>query len=165
MGIRVSGLSVPAFGLQWQTTPGDKDAARRVLCFLEDRRLLFGTRHVEDEIHCIRSAIEIRRFLTQQLDSAKPGNDLSNSIRTMRAACRKFVDAAGPDGRDFIQHDRYGVDPFSIALGDLRTTMGMHIALLSHIFDLEIEDDLASILPPDPRDDDGRNEWLPGHWR
>lgn len=67
-----------------------------MITFLEDRRLLFGKRHSEDELHCVRSAIEIRRFLTEELTNAKPGKSLAESIRAMRTAMRAFVDAAGP---------------------------------------------------------------------
>ncbi|MFI6079199.1 DUF6650 family protein [Actinoplanes sp. NPDC051343] len=101
MGIRVTEVSVPAFGVQWQTTPGDKATAGRVIGYLEDRRVLFGWRHRGDEMHCVRSALEIRRVLTEQLDLAQPGKDLSRSLRAMRAACRKFVEAAGPDASNF----------------------------------------------------------------
>jgi biotin-(acetyl-CoA carboxylase) ligase len=34
--------------------PGDKNVARRVINFLEDRRLLFGERHGGDEMHCVQ---------------------------------------------------------------------------------------------------------------
>lgn len=162
--MRVTGLSVPGgFGVQWQAVDGGKDVARRILLFLEDRRLLFGPRHLEDESHCIRSAIEIRAFLTEQLSLVKTGSALFEAIRSMRAACRKFVEEAGPYGRYFHRSERYGqADPFSLALGDLRTIMGIHIAVLAQAFDLEVDEEVASILPPQPQEDDGNLDWIPG---
>lgn len=50
----------------------------------------------------------------------------------MRAACRKFIDAGGPYGRDFVRaHSPYQADGFSLALGDLRTSMGYQLAAIS----------------------------------
>ncbi|MFG3419779.1 DUF6650 family protein [Micromonospora sp. NPDC048063] len=164
MGIRLTGLSIPGgFGAQWQKAEGDKDVARRVLLFLEDRRLLFGQRHREDKSHCISSALQIRAFLTEQLVLVKPKSDLFENLRAMRAACRRFIEAAGPNGSYLSYGERYGqADPFSLALGGLRSMMGIHIAILAQAYDLEVDEELASILPPQPQDDDGDLGWLPG---
>lgn len=43
--------------LTWAKTPGDEAVARAVVTFLEDRRVLFGDRHMEDELHCVRSSV------------------------------------------------------------------------------------------------------------
>jgi hypothetical protein len=74
----------------------------------------------------------------------------------MRAAARRFVDSAGPDYRKWFDHGRrpFGVDPFSLALGDFRALMGVHVALLAKRYDLEVEDGLTSILPPTPKSRD-----------
>lgn len=54
-----------------------------------------------------------------------------------------------------------GVDPFSLALGDLRTAAGTQVGLIAAAFDLPMEPKLASIVPP--RDDDGQDlSWIPG---
>jgi hypothetical protein len=129
--------------------PGDKDIARRVIIYLEDRRLLFGERHTEDQMHCVDSAIGIRNFLAQELTNAKPGKSLEASLRAIRAACRKFVEAAGPNDRNFMYQDGPQTDRFSLALGELHTLVGLHLAVIANQYDLEVEDDLAQILPPD----------------
>jgi hypothetical protein len=141
--------------------------ARRVLAFLEDRRVLFGDRHWEDQIHCIQSAIEIRRYLTEELGRARPDGSLATSLRAMRAACRKFVDAAGPGGANFFSNRLYlQTDPFSLALGDLRTLVGIHVALIAFQYDIPVEDDLATIMPPAASEGDGEDDedksWIPG---
>lgn len=55
MGVKVSGgsFSVLGIGINWERTPGDERIARAVIIFLEDRRLLFGDRHLEGEAHCV----------------------------------------------------------------------------------------------------------------
>jgi len=60
---------------------------------------------------------------------------------------------------------RYGFDHghwaswrFGAALGELRATFGLHIAKIASQNGLDIEDDLARILPAsDAEDDGGRN--------
>lgn len=162
MGYEITGISAPFGGIQWQKTPGDQEVARKVVIFPEDRRLLFGDRHVEDERHCIASALEIRAFLTEQITDAKPGKELEASLRAMRAACRRFIEAGGPDGRDFMRaHYPYEADGFSLALGDLRTAIGYQLAVVLSQYPLPVEPQLALILPP-ADDDDQDLGWMIG---
>jgi hypothetical protein len=46
MAIRIKSFSFSMFGAgtNWEITKGDKDIARRVIRFLEDRRVLFDER-------------------------------------------------------------------------------------------------------------------------
>lgn len=162
MGYEITGISSSIVGVQWQKTEGDKKIARDVVTFLEDRRLLFGDRHCEDEAHCIASALEIRTFLTEQIGRAKSGKELEGSLRFMRTACRQFVEKGGPHGRDFFRaHSMYEADGFGMALGDLRTSIGHQLAVLLSQYPMPIEHELAGIVPK--ADDDGRDlDWLPG---
>jgi hypothetical protein len=154
MPYRVTGAGGFGFSVNWEKVPGDEQVARRVIIFLEDRRVLFGKRHAEDEMYCVNSANEIRHFLTGQLSRARAGKSLDMSIRAMRAALREFVDAAGPDARNF-RYNRGGAmtDEFSLALGQLRSLVGLHVALIAQHYDIEVEDELAQILPPALDDD------------
>lgn len=171
MGIKpdavTASVSIAGTGvsLTWNHSPGDEPVARRVIAFLEDRRVLFGARHLEDEWECVRSTLEIRRFLTDQIASAKPGGSLDASLRAMRAAARQFVDAAGPRGTNF--RDQYGggtATAFGLALGDLRTLIGHQVAILAAAYKLELEPELASVCPPADRDEAKPQDlsWLPG---
>lgn len=156
---RLTGVSGPWGGLQWETVDGDKEVARRVVNFLEDHRLLFGSRHIEDGSQCAASAFEIRRLLTDEINAAKSGKTVEQALKAMRAACRKFVDAGGPEGENFYHRPMaYSADAFGLALGDLRTAVGVQLALIATKFDLAIGDELAQILPPE--DDDA--SWIPG---
>jgi uncharacterized protein DUF6650 len=157
MRYRLTGLSLPWLGAQWERVPGDKEVAQQIITFLENRRVLFGQRHQEDEISCMHSANDIRHYLTGQINAAHSA-DLMASLRAMRAAARQFVDAAGPNARNF-QSGWTADNAFGLALGDFRTLMGVQIARIATQYDLTIEDDLAAILPPSDEDDPG---WIPG---
>jgi hypothetical protein len=106
---------------------------------------------MEDPRHCIESVIEIRQFLTAELSNLSGDEELVQNLRAMRAACRKFLDTVQEsDGRrGFAGHFRSGSDSwiFNSALGELRGVIGIHIAALAAQHGLDIEGDLATILP------------------
>jgi hypothetical protein len=148
-----TGIGGFGFSINWEKVPGDEDIAREVITFLEDRRLLFGKRHSEDEMHCVMSANEIRHFLTHELSQAKAGKSLAQSLRAIRVALRAFVDAAGSGARNFRYRSGVMTDEFSLALGELRSRVGLQVAVIADQYDIEVEDGLAQILPPAVDDD------------
>jgi hypothetical protein len=125
------------YGRSTSSTPTRRRARRRcggevaeqTITILENRRVLFGERHVEDHHYCLSSVNEIRHVLTAQINAART-EDLRASLRAMRAACRKFVDAAGPEARNF-EPGWPSSNAFGLALGDLRTLMGVQIARIA----------------------------------
>jgi hypothetical protein len=163
MGVKVKGgsFSVLGMGINWERTAGDEKIAKTVIIFLEDRRLLFGNHHMEDEAHCVSSALECRTFLTTQIAETEPRKPLETTLKSMRAAFRQFVERGGPHGHNF-QHHRFmhEADPFSLALGDLRTQVGEQLARIAWRYNIEIDDDLARILPPE--DDETDPWWVVG---
>ena len=52
---RLTGFSIPVFGVSWNPPEPEVAVARRVLAFLEDRRVLFNPYHLEVEYQCIDS--------------------------------------------------------------------------------------------------------------
>ena len=68
----------------------------------------------------------------------------------MRAASRKFLDAVDCDQRiiEFgAHHGHYASWEFNGAVGELRGVFGIHLAQVAARYGLDIEDELASILP------------------
>jgi hypothetical protein len=154
---RLTGISSPIFGVSWNPPAAEVTVARRVIAFLEDRRVLFADESIEVLEHCVRSVIEVRHYLTSEIQHLADG-ELCHSLRAMRAACRKFLEAV--DDRDGIVV-RYGGHPghwaswrFGGALGELRGVYGVHIARIAAQNGLDIEDDLARILPAGDTEDD-----------
>ncbi len=155
---RLTGLSSPIFGISWNPPPADVTVARRVIAFLEDRRVFFVDESIEVVDHCVRSVIEVRHYLTSEIQQLGDG-ELSGSLRAMRAACRKFLEAIdAPDGIMVPyghHHGHWGSWRFSGALGELRSTFGIHIAKIAAQNGLDVEDDLARILPASDDEDKG----------
>lgn len=147
----VTGLSVPIFGIQWNPPEAECAVARRILAFLEDRRVLFIPSEMEVPCHCVKSVLRIREFLTKELENLDADRELTLSLRAMRAACRKFLATVEADDSRAIRfgghHGHYASWIFNGSVGELRGVFGVHIARLAASHGLEIEEGLASIIP------------------
>lgn len=158
---RLTGISSPVFGVSWNPPEAEVTAAKRIIAYLEDRRVLYQPTEMEHPSHCVASVLDIRGFLTDELGKLDPHEPLAQNLQAMRAACRKFLttvdDEPGPHGFlvDPVQYSwSLGCWTFLAALGDLRTTVGLHVAMIAVRNGLDIEGDLATILPGE-LDDDG----------
>ena len=135
----LTGVSTPVFGLSWTPPETDRRLARELIAFLEDRRALYNPYDIEVERHVVESILQIREALTRFLQSLTDDSDISEHIRAMRAACRKFMNEA---------HDnRLPNWEFFTKLGQLRGVFGIHVAQLSAKYGIDVEEELASILP------------------
>lgn len=148
---RISGFSVPIFGIQWTPSEANRTIAKRVLSFLEDRRVLYVPSEMEVPYHGVESVLRIREFLTAEIGRLADEGQLDQSLRSMRAACRKFLTAVGPEDGPIVRHgfDRghFASWEFNQALGELRGVFGIHIAILAATHGLDVEQGLATIIP------------------
>ena len=154
---RITGISTPIFGISWSPNESEISVAKRIINKLEDRRVLYNPSELEMPDHCAKSIIEIRAILTDELIKVENESDLSNSIRAMRNACRKFLNT--------IQYDDYRLTyarnsslysnwVFDLALGELRGVFGIHIMQIAVKYGLKVEDDLSTILPISENEND-----------
>lgn len=149
---RLTGLSSPILGVSWQPGELEVSAARRVVAFLEDRRVLYAPDEFEVPSHCVHSVLELRRFLTSEIGKLDGGSEFTASLRAMRAACRKFLERVGVDGDErtvlYANHRGHWASwTFYSALGEMRGTFGVHLAGIAARFHLDVEDKLAVIIP------------------
>lgn len=150
---RVNGISTPIGGVQWVPPQPDVTVARRVLVFLEDRRVLYEPYEAEMPDRCVESVLIIRGFLTEQLAADGVSDEVGGYLRTMRAACRTFLRGVPDVGR--MRWD----DPFfNQALGQLRGAFGQLIAELAIRYGLDVPDELDPILPAE--DVDEGDDWF-----
>jgi hypothetical protein len=147
---RLTGISTPIGGVSWTPPVDQKDKARRLFVFLEDRRALYHPYEAEVGDYVIQSILEIRKRLTADLEEVTKSSILGESLTAMRAACRRFLDQV-----QRRQAGRYSLGPdFIRCLGELRALFGVHVARLACAYDLEVKEELASILPPELDGDD-----------
>ena len=154
MSYRPIGPGVSGVSRDWEQIPGDAEVAREVVEFFKDQRMLFGKASLWDELECVAVAIKSRTFLTEELAKARVGSSLAHRMRAMRAALRTFMDAAGPDARNFRGLSGRGTDLYGRAHETLRALLGLHLRIVVDQYAIEIEPDLAEILPSDASVDD-----------
>ena len=148
---RLTGISSPIFGVSWKPQEAERSVARRIIAFLEDRRVLYSPSEMEVPYYCVQSVLDIRGFLTAEIATLDEKADITASLRAMRAACRKFLTTIQADEskitRFGAQRGHYASWTFNGALGELRGVFGVHIARLAAAYGVNVENDLAAILP------------------
>lgn len=163
MGSRLTGIAGPfGIGASWTPAVSDAAVAESLIRFLEDRRVLYASADVEVPQHCLESVLQIRHELTRILQAGGVDEPLTGSIRAMRLACRKFFERLrlNPEMSRFELIDDYdshrggrrsGLDDWVLnqAIGELRGIFGLHVALIASRYGIDVEKDLASILPPE----------------
>lgn len=96
----MNGLSTPIVGISWVPPTSDVAVARRIIAFVEVRRVLFSSYTNEVPDQWARSVIEIRDFLTEVVGAGGIGDELMIPVRRMRAYCLKFLENTGISERD-----------------------------------------------------------------
>jgi hypothetical protein len=166
---RITGFSTPFFGVSWNPPELERTTARKVVTFLEDRRVLYVPSVMEEPWHCVESVLEIRRFLTSEVATLGEASELAASLRAMRAACRKFLNVVQDDDREIARfggHQGHWASwVFNGALGELRGVFGLHLAAICTKYGIDVEEDLAAILPIGDDTPLDETEWrrLPRH--
>jgi hypothetical protein len=154
---RINGISTPWGGVSWIPPVPDVQIARRVIGFVEVRRVLFSSYTDEVPDQCIKSVIEIRDFLTETLGQGSMGKELAQCLTLARRACVRFLQKVGRSepshgegsGRRLFEERHWGMRDyrFGEALGELRSIVALQIGIVAGNFDLDLEDDLANMLP------------------
>ena len=142
---RLTGISTPIGGISWTPPIDERNVAKQLLVFLEDRRALYMPYDMEVGPYVMHSIIEIRQRLTSDLEQISRSSVLGESISAMRASCRKFLTETQDDPKK-MRHWRIEGLVWQ-ALGELRAVCGIHIARIACAYDLQIEEQLIPILP------------------
>ncbi|MDR1200399.1 MAG: hypothetical protein LBL58_02050 [Tannerellaceae bacterium] len=148
---RLTGISCPFFGISWNPPESERKVAQRVIRFLEDRRVLYNPSELESPRYCVESVCRMREYLTSEMQQTDSDSNLFSYIKAMRISCRKFLDRFSSKDERFLDEARYNGNysnwVFGSALGEMRGTFGNMIAQISAAYGIDIEDDLATIIP------------------
>ncbi len=159
---RLTGISCPFFGISWTPPQPECATAKKILRFLEDRRVLYVPSEMEVPDHCVHSVVKIREFLTCELQALPETSELFGYVKAMRIACRKFLERMQCEERDILTHagqwGHYASWHFASALGEMRGTFGNMVAQMVAAYGLDVESDLASILPGEEKAEHGEKQ-------
>lgn len=90
----------------------------------------------------------MRLELGAHLGNPEIGPALARELRPLQGLFRDSMDEVGPADRDWgHRHWSHGTDPLSMALGKMRALTGVLVGDLAAKHDLEVSDDLATIVP------------------
>ncbi|MFI9204030.1 DUF6650 family protein [Streptomyces sp. NPDC053048] len=149
----ITGFSTPVAGISWESPESQVSAARAILIYLEDRRVLTAggigdprqrvteIRRLEQPQFCIDSVLMMRMWLTEFQIEHDVSEFLSARLGVMRQACRHFLDTVG-SYVPLVTSERF-VD----ALIELRKAIGAQVALIAGKYKLDVSEPLSAILP------------------
>ncbi len=147
---RVTGISSPIGGIQWDAPPPAVKIARDLITELEDCRVLYAPTDLENADHCVQSVDQIRKMLTEALKELEYQSPLDKQIRRMRKAARRFMDRVEHQGFDsFAEPVRDSI--LERELHELRHKFGDAIAEISVSYEVDVGNDLASTVPFDDK--------------
>jgi hypothetical protein len=82
------------------------------------------------------------------LDNPEISSELAPRLPLLHRLFRDFVGEVGPAGAEWDRPLRHmGTDPLSVALGRLRGLVGVQIGELAAEYDLDVSEELATIVP------------------
>ncbi|TIX14588.1 MAG: hypothetical protein E5V41_18265 [Mesorhizobium sp.] len=170
---RLTGIGFLSISASWNPPIAQRTVILRLFNFLENRRVLYVPTNFEIHGDVDRSIIEIRHELTQVLNDLPEKSRAARRVRHLRTACRRFLEDEPPDYRNIAyrlrrdfeneslarwhDHGERSLTPgYFVALGELRATFGLQLSALAAEFEIDVEEDLASIFPValDPRGDE-----------
>lgn len=147
---KLTGISCPVFGISWNPDESEREIAKRIIVFLEARRVLYSSYELEAVLPVVDSVIDIRDMLTDEIPKMKKDSKLQECARAMRKACNKFLDKC----KDEEEFRKYGTMKgyieniiFLSAIGELRGVFGIMIGQISKSYGIDVEEQLARIIP------------------
>lgn len=102
---KLTGISCPLFGVSWNPAETQRNIARRIVIFLEGRRVLYEAYGSEALCQCIESVTKIKEYLTSELPAIDDNSELSTYIRAMRKASNKFLKQMESECPALVQGD------------------------------------------------------------
>ena len=138
----ITGISCPFFGVSWNPSKSDREKIKKLLTYLEDRRVLFNPYHLEVPIWVSESIIDIRARITELLSEFDENSEVVEILRTIRSACRRYLDQTYK-----VQSKDYMERMIIQNLIEFRSVFGICVAKLSIMYGIDLEEEITEIIP------------------
>ncbi|MEE8623788.1 MAG: DUF6650 family protein [Acidiferrobacterales bacterium] len=129
---KITGFSIPLFGISWNPPTSEIDVANRLITYLEDKRVL--TREAVWSQYVDLSVLNMRQTLTEELQDIDRKSSLAKQLQTMRTACREFVDQREKDPA--LEH-------FETQIMKFQQVLLFHIGQICAKYGIDLETPLA----------------------
>ncbi|MEQ8676538.1 MAG: hypothetical protein RIC84_25205 [Aggregatilineales bacterium] len=157
---QITGFQIPIIGagLSWEPKELDISKANKLFVYLDDKRVLYYDPEWEFMPHVIESVANIRQYIVEKIlmetDSDSP---LYESCKELRDASVEFLDLTEKlerreGGMPEWKETNYRL--MRMVLGRLRRRFGKELAKLAILYKVDVEDNLATILPVSPSFDE-----------
>ena len=151
---RLTGISTPIGGISWKPPVVERDKARQLLAYLAGERSLHYPYDKEIGTFVVESILDTRERLARDIEDLSMDSILTQILRGMQAACRKFLDENQSPSAGYgwpYEAQLY------CTLGEFRALLGIHIARIACAYDLEVDACLGDILPPEPEQESDKS--------
>lgn len=115
----------------------ERSIARRIIIFLEPRRVLYSAYDYESVHPCTTPIAETKNYLTSELQNIDDPSELNTYVRSMRNTCNKFLNKCS-DKKEFRC---YACQPgnidnwiFTSAIGELRGVFDVMIRQIAKAY-------------------------------
>lgn len=145
--VRLTGIQTPVGGVDWEPPATERKKAKRVLAYLTEQQALWDPYDKAIGAFVAQSIADVRGQLQCEIEGLPEASVLKDGLRAMHAACRMFLE------ENRSPRSGYGSSyeaQLHSTLGELRALFGVHIARIACAYDLEVNEHLVSILPPEP---------------
>jgi len=153
---RAGSDDIAIYDKNFAPSAAEREAARKVIVFLENRRALYEPPDREVSEHLMASILEIRDHLNKLLESARLGEELGDPLKAITADCRDFLTAAQVDAAEEARIRRFAPDGYDlrlldmtalIALRALRETAGSSMGRIAAAYGLDVADHIDELIP------------------
>lgn len=144
---RLIGMSGPIAGVEWDPPEDEQSRVEELFEYFASRRGLYRAYNSEMAQFAASMAIEVRDRLADEFALQRHDNPFRESLIAMHAACDKMLEKVRhTEGLEYRLELYY-----ACCMGEMRAIIGIHIARLAAIYDVDIPGDLSAILPGQPQ--------------
>ena len=150
----VTGLELYGSEIDWEPNKRDRIIIRDFIRFLETHRPLYSLFKVEAPPWIEEIVVETRKKITEILADPDIDDRTAGILTTMRGALRKYLDTT----QDI--KNRKHLRDILFPLIELRAVIGLCVGRLAVMYVIDIDKNLASMIPV--TDDDGTDVGFTG---